>query len=183
MSEKQKEYDDEGRVIRENRSALKREREKIKQFGESLLKLPNRQYELLPINDNLIKALNEGKRLSGNAYQRHLNYITRLLAEQNVEEIQRAHEHINHPFMNDGAKNRRIQKEIERLLHGDTDIFAELIARYADFDIQYVRQLVREAQKYIEQKSKLLSEDEKLKPGKHQRRLQKYLQGLSLNYD
>ncbi|SUO97134.1 ribosome biogenesis factor YjgA [Suttonella ornithocola] len=182
MTEKEKQYDEEGRVIRENRSALKRERDAIKAFAEELLKLPAQQYPLLPINEALIAALIEGKRLNGNAYQRHLNYLTRLMIEQNPEAIRHAHEHINHPYLHTGHKIQQIQSEIVRLLQNDKNIYNELIARYQDLDIQYVRQLVRETQKHLAKASEKPEETQEKKPGKHQRRLQKYLQSLPLNF-
>lgn len=182
MTEKTKQYDDEGRVIRENRSQLKRERDEIKDFARELLSLPGKQYPLLPINATLIAALNEGKRLSGNALKRHMNYLTRLLDEQDAEAIRLAHTHVNQPYLNDGQKNQRILSEIERLLNNDEEIVGDLFARYADLDLQYVRQLTREAQKTREQQAQT-EEGISTKPGKHQRRLQKYLQSLALNYD
>jgi len=117
MTEKQ--YDEEGRVIRENRSQAKREREHIKTFARELLKLPAHQYPLLPIDETLQAALVEGKRLSGNALSRHLNYLTRLLDEQDYESIRTAHEHVNHPYLHSPGKQQRIRAEMERLLAGD----------------------------------------------------------------
>ena len=130
MTEKQ--YDEEGRVIRENRSQAKREREHIKTFARELLKLPAHQYPLLPIDETLQAALVEGKRLSGNALSRHLNYLTRLLDEQDYEAIRTAHEHVNHPYLHSPGKQQRIRAEMERLLAGDADIYGELLGRYAD---------------------------------------------------
>lgn len=183
MTEKTKQYDEEGRVIRENRSALKRERDAVKTFAEELLKLPNRQYPLLPMNDALQTAMIEGKRLSGNAYQRHLTYITRLMLEHDIDAIKTSHEHINHPYMNSGAKTQRIQREIDRLIANDPDIHGELLGLYEDLDLQYVRQLVRETQKHLAQEAEMPAEARSGKPGKHQRRLQKYLQSLPLYYE
>lgn len=192
MSETPKEYDEEGRVIRENRSAIKREREVIRQFAETLLKLPAQQYALLPISAQLAAALVEGKRLTGNPLRRHLNYLTRLLDEHpDLAHLRHVHEHINHPYLQDNAKQQRIAREIERLLAGDKDIYAELYAAYADFDMQYVRQLVREAHKHSRQSTDDTAEDADAaqtdktaaKTDKYRRRLHKYLQGLALHYD
>ena len=133
MSEKH--YDEEGRVIRENRSQAKREREHIKIFARELLKLPAHQYPLLPIDETLQAALVEGKRLSGNALSRHLNYLTRLLDEQGYEEILAAHEHVNHPYLHSPGKQQRIQGEIARLLAGDADIYGELLGCLAAMPI------------------------------------------------
>lgn len=177
MTENEKQYDEEGRVIRENRSQSKREREEIKTFATELLQLPARQYALLPISDTLAAALVEGKRLTNNALKRHMNYLTRLLEEHDLAAVRHAHEHVNHPYLNDGAKHQRIQHEVERLMAGDADIIGELMNRYEDLDIQHLRQLTREAQK----QHAALPEEERGKPGKYQRKLLQYLKALPLN--
>lgn len=177
MSENEKQYDEEGRIIRENRTQAKREREEIKTFAATLLQLPARQYALLPISDTLALALEEGKRLSGNALKRHMNYLTRLLEEHDLDAVRHAHEHVNHPYLNDGAKQQRIQRECERLISGDKAILVELIARYHNLDIQHIRTLAREAQK----QRAALPEDERHKTDKYQRKLRDYLKNLALN--
>ncbi|WP_298048491.1 ribosome biogenesis factor YjgA [uncultured Cardiobacterium sp.] len=181
--EQEKQYDEEGRVIRANRTQAKREREPIKAFASELLKLPAHQYPLLPIDDTLIAALREGKRLSGNALSRHLNYLTRLLDEQDYPAILAAHEHINHPYLHSPGKQQRIRREMERLLADDAEIYGELLGRYADLDVQHVRQLVREAKKQLAAVPPVTEADAPAPPNKYQRRLQKYLQGLALYYE
>ncbi len=180
---KEKKFDENGRVIRENRSQLKREREQTKKFATKLLKLPSHQYALLPIDNQLEAALIEGKRLSGNALKRHINFLTRLILEQDKKMIVHAHQHINHPYLNDSTKMKRIETEIQRLLNNDADIINELLSKYVDFDLQHVRQLTREAQKYSNAQSALPEEQQDKKPGKHQRKLRQYLQTLALYYD
>ena len=183
MSENEKQYDEEGRVIRENRTQAKREREEIKTFATELLGLPARQYALLPISDTLAEALGEGKRLTGNALKRHMNYLTRLLEEHDLDAVRHAHEHVNHPYLNDGAKHQRIQREAERLIANDPDILGELIARYDGLDIQHLRALTREAQK----QHAALPEEERgntaVSGGKHQRKILQYLKNLPLNIE
>ncbi|MDO4643005.1 MAG: ribosome biogenesis factor YjgA [Cardiobacteriaceae bacterium] len=181
MTEKQ--YDEEGRVIRENRSQAKREREHVKTFARELLKLPAHQYPLLPINETLIAALIEGKRLSGNALSRHLNYLTRLIDEQDFTAIRHAHEHVNHPYLRTHDNQKRIKREIERLLDGDPDIFNELLSRYSELDLQHLRQLTREAQKQRNTHQEKNEEPNPAPPNKYQRHLQKYLQSLPLYYE
>ncbi|MDO5091203.1 MAG: ribosome biogenesis factor YjgA [Cardiobacteriaceae bacterium] len=183
MTENEKQYDEEGRVIRENRSEAKREREQIKTFAAELLQLPARQYALLPVSDTLAAALVEGKRLSGNALKRHMNYLTRLLDEHNLEEVRHAHEHINHPYLNDGAKHQRIQRETERLIAADPDILGELIARYDGLDIQHLRALVREAQKQQAALPEAEGGNAANRGGKHQRKILQYLKNLPLNIE
>ena len=85
------------------------------------------------------------------------------------------------------CKQQRIQGEIARLLAGDADIYGELLGRYADLDLQHLRQLVREAQKLLAAATAEVDDDAPAAPSnapnKYQRRLQKYLQGLALFYE
>lgn len=180
MSDAEKQYDELGRVIRANRSEEKRRREEIKAFAEELLSLPGAQYALLPISPTLQAALAEGKRLRGNALKRHLNYLTRLLDEHDLDAVQQAHQHVNHPYLNTSAKIQRIQSDIERLVDEDSAIIGELFARYADLDLQHIRQLSREIQKYRAEQAALAEEVRAKGVGKHYRQLQKYLQQLVL---
>lgn len=183
MSQPQKQYDEEGRVIRANRSQLKRERQQSKAFVLELLKLPAHQYPLLPINANLEAALIEGKRLSGNALKRHLNYLTRLVIEQDEAAIRHAHQHVNHPYVNDSAKMQRIAHEISQLIADDSDIIATLLGQYIDFDVQHVRQLAREARKHEHAQLSLPTEQRDTSPSKHHQQLRRYLQSLALYYN
>ncbi|MDO4434995.1 MAG: ribosome biogenesis factor YjgA [Cardiobacteriaceae bacterium] len=179
---KEKQYDEEGRVIRENRTQAKREREPLKALASELLKLPSRQYALLNISDTFQSALVEGKRLTGNALARHLSFLTRLVEEHGYESLRARHEHINHPFLKNEGKTQQILFEIKQLIAGDADIFAEMMARYQDFDAQHVRQLVREIQKHQKAQSALQAQnpEHKIEPSKHQSALHKYLSSLSL---
>ncbi len=143
---KEKHYDEEGLVIRTNKEAEKRKREAIKAFvRDDLLSLASDKYASLPIDDILQKALIEGKRLSGNAYQRHLSFLVRLVFEQDFQTIQAAYERIHHPYRNDPAKVREIETYRDRLIAGDKTVIDELLGKFADVDIQYVRQLGRNA--------------------------------------
>lgn len=182
---KPKQYDEEGRVIRENRTQAKREREPLKALASELLKLPSRQYALLNISETFQSALMEGKRLTGNALARHLSFLTRLVEEHGYETLKARHEHINHPFLKNDGKSQQIAFEIKQLIAGNADIFSELMQRYQDFDAQHVRQLVREIQKHQQKQSALLAENPEHKPeaSKHQSALHQYLSGLSLMDD
>lgn len=82
MSKKDKEYDEDGLVIRPNKTALKKEREEVKAFAEKLLALPKDNYALLPIDEILKNALLEGKRLKDNPLRRHLAFVVRLIVSK-----------------------------------------------------------------------------------------------------
>ncbi|MBS9777767.1 MAG: DUF615 domain-containing protein [Gammaproteobacteria bacterium] len=147
MGKKDRQFDEDGLVIRINKEEEKRKRDEIKAFVKELLKLANDKYSGLPIDITLRNALEEGKRLSGNAYKRHLSFIVRLVHEQGFDEIVAVHERLHHPYRNDPGKIREIENYRDRLLGGDKEVINELLAKFADVDIQYVRQLARNVSK------------------------------------
>lgn len=157
MKKKEKQYDEEGRVIRVNKEAEKRKRNEIKVFVKLLLDLSADQYGDLPIDERLRMALIEGKRLTGNAYRRHLSFLVRLVHEQGEESIRAAYERVHHPFRNDPSKIRETENYRDRLIAGDKDVISELLVTFADVDIQYLRQLARNANKEKTEQIKRLS--------------------------
>ncbi len=145
---KDREYDEEGLVIRTNKEEEKRQRDKIKAFvRDELLSLATDKYSTLPIDETLQKALVEGKRLTGNAYQRHLSFLVRLVHEQDFDHILAQFERVHHPYRNDPAKIHEIESYRDRLIAGDKAVLDELLGKFADVDIQYIRQLARNASK------------------------------------
>ncbi len=147
MSKKDRQYDEDGLVIRTNKEAEKRKREEIKEFVKELLKLADNKYSDLPIDERLRLALTEGKRLTGNAHKRHLSFLVRLVHEQNYEAIRAVYERLHHAFRNDPTKIHHIECYRDRLIDGDKKVIDELLAIFAEVDVQYVRQLARNAKK------------------------------------
>lgn len=189
MTKKEKQYDEEGRVIRINKEAEKRKRNEIKDFVKELLLLSADKYSDLPIDNRLQAALIEGKRLTGNAHKRHLSFLVRLVHEQGYATIQAAYERIHHPFRNDPSKIRETENFRERLIAGDKTVINELLAKFAEVDIQYLRQLARNADKETTAERKRLSEqaeqnglvfDGKVKPTKSSKLLYQYIFKLEL---
>lgn len=161
MGKKDRQYDEEGFVIRTNKEEEKRKREEIKIFVKGLLKLANDKYVDLPIDERLRLALEEGKRLTGNAYKRHLSFLVRLVHEQDFDAIRNAHERVHHGVRNDPSKIRATENYRDRLIDGDKSVIDELLAKFADVDVQYLRQLARNAGKEKNTALKRLSEQAK----------------------
>ncbi len=186
-----KEYDEDGCVIRINKEEEKRKRDAIKAFvRDELLSLANDKYAGLPIDEALIKALIEGKRLTGNAYQRHLSFLVRLVHEQSFTDIKAAFDRIHHPYRNDPSKIRDIEHYRDRLIAGDKLVINELLEKFANVDIQYLRQLARNANKEQQtERKKRLAQAEKSgqpfvepsKPTKSAKLLYQYLFKLELS--
>lgn len=191
MGKKDRQFDEDGLVIRINKEEEKRKREEIKAFVKELLKLANDKYAGLPVDKTLRHALEEGKRLTGNAYKRHLSFIVRLVHEQDFDNIVAVYERIHHPYRNDPGKIREIENYRDRLIAGDKAVINELLGKFADVDIQYIRQLARNVGKEIETEKKRLMDvaakggapfdaDKPMKPTKSSKLLYQYLFKLEL---
>lgn len=191
MGKQDRQYDEDGLVIRTNKEEEKRKREEIKAFVKELLKLANDKYADLPIDNILRAALEEGKRLTGNAYKRHLSFIVRLVHEQDFDHIVTVYERIHHPYRNDPGKIREVEHYRDRLIAGDKAVINELLGKFADVDIQYIRQLSRNVGKEIETERKRLKEmaakggapfdeNQVIKPTKSSKLLYQYLFKLEL---
>jgi|GEM_PF-6333535 len=151
MIEQSKQLDEDGLVIRTNKEAEKRSRQALKDFAKMLLKLPGNSYRNLPIDESLRAALLEGKRLSNNAYQRQLVFLTRLLANADTDKIMAAYQRISHPYRYDSVKIKTIENYRDQLLSADKDkvntTIASLLNAFQSVEVQYLRQLVRNAHK------------------------------------
>ncbi len=192
MGKQDKQYDEDGLVIRTNKEDEKRKREAIKTFvKEQLLALSNDKYAVLPLDNTLQAALIEAKRLSGNAYKRHLAFLVRLVYEQDFAAIQAAFARIHHPYRNDPGKIREIEHYRERLIAGDKAVINELLAKFAQVNIQYLRQLARNAGKERQAERQRLidmaaqggepfDENQPVKPTKSAKLLYQYLFKLEL---
>lgn len=145
MTEKIKQYDEEGRVIRENRSQIKRERAIIRQFAQDLSKLPQNTINRLPIDETLQQALVEAKRLSQTALKRHLTYLTRLIEAQDYELIKNAYNQL------DNQKNSRlIDQLIDDLIANNNQSYQSLNQISSEIDKQLINNLLRQINKHPE---------------------------------
>ncbi len=191
MEKKDRQYDEDGLVIRVNKEEEKRKREEIKIFVKELLKLANDKYIDLPIDERLRNALVEGKRLSGNALKRHLSFLVRLVYEQDYQSILSAHERVHHSFRNDPRKITETEHYRDRLIDGDKAVINELLEKFTDVDVQYIRQLARNAKKekmaelqrlreQAEKNGLVFDENQSIKVTKSSKLLYQYLFKLEL---
>ena len=191
MEKQNRKYDEDGLVVRVNKEEEKRKRDEIKTFVKELLKIANDKYLNLPFDQVLNNALIEAKRLKGNALKRHLSFIVRLVHEQDFPNIQSVYERLHHPYRNDPGKIREVKYYRDRLIAGDKDVIDEIIDKFANVDIQYIRQLSRnvdkeikaERQRFIDLAEKIgqpFDADKPTKPTKSSKLLYRYLFKLEL---
>lgn len=152
-----------------SRSQIKREAEALQKLGEKMVDLRPDQIEKLPIGDTLKAAVYEARRLSARgALRRQMQYIGKLMRNEDGEAIQAALDRFDVTKEAHNQVFHKLEKWRDRLISGEKDMLDMLLQTYPATDIQYVRQLVRNAQKETSQN----------KPPSAARKLFKYLREL-----
>jgi len=130
-----------------SKTQVKKEMTALQDLGQKLTTLPSRILSKCELPDDLLNAIAEYKRIPDKrgARKRQLQFIGRLMRDIDpapiiatlYEEGQQA----------ELAKRRfhRLEDTRERLINGDQALLEALISNHPGIDIQYLRQLIRQA--------------------------------------
>lgn len=169
----QESWDDEEteEVIIVSKSELKRDMDELKSIGSRLMELKPALLDKLPLNARLRAALDESRRInSHNAIKRHLGFIGKLLADQDIEPVMALLNQLDSSSDEYNCRFHQLERWRDQLIHDD-DNHAALtlyLEQYPEADHQHIRQLVRNAQKEAAQD----------KPPAAARKLFKYLREI-----
>lgn len=158
-------YEDEWE-FEKSKSQVKRELLALKDLGKELLKLPIKDIEKLNLSENLHEALVKAQGMTKGALKRQIGTIGSLIVHEDYDEIKLSIDKIRQQHNGEVKQFHQLEQWRDQLLLGDNDVMTILRNQFEDFDIQHVRQLVRNANK----------EEEQSKPPKSSRLLFKYLQ-------
>lgn len=149
-----------------SKSQVKREMHALVDLGRRLTTLKADQLALLPLTDMLRKALADApKHKSHIANKRHMQYVGKLLRDQDIDFIQNFLEQTDTSSREYNERFHAIEQWRNKLVaEGDTALEA-LVIQYPEADRQHLRQLIRQAQQ----------EAAKEKPPTASRKIFKYL--------
>lgn len=174
MSEFEHEHDEnwpEDWSPEKSKSEIKRELLALKELGKELIALPKNELDKLDLPDEILDAVIDAQKMSKGALKRQTGFIGGLIAEFDHDEITRKLAQLKQPHQGKVKQFHQLETWRDRLLAGDDDVYGELIAEFDDFDVQHVRQLVRNAQREARQG----------KAPKSARQVFQYLQSLQQN--
>lgn len=143
-----KELDEDGRVIRPNKSAQKREQAQIKALVTALLACPEAEWQAMGLNETVQKELRlaRGMKASG-ARNRQIKFIVRLLKDDGLEA---ARQWVEQRDLREAEARRRFH-ELEawrdRLVEAGDQALGDYLQAHPETDRQQLRQLVRQARK------------------------------------
>ena len=131
-----------------SKSQLKREVHELKKMGERLIDLSNEQLSTLSVDEHLMQAVIEAKRLKrGKAKKRQIQFIGKLMRSADVEPIRLALEKFDSSSKLHAQQFHKLEKTRVGLMSDDQVTLDQLFAEHTGVDRQYLHQLIRKAQK------------------------------------
>jgi len=146
-------YDEDGYVIRPNKSQLRRDSMALLELGKKLTDFEDNKLRRLNLPPELLKAVMDGKKIRQNgARKRHFKFVGKLLRSMEVEALEKAVNDVEHGVEQENAKFHQVERWRARLLNiEDTEALTELMAEYPKADVGHIRQLIRNANKEAQQ--------------------------------
>ncbi|ACV26061.1 ribosome biogenesis factor YjgA [Kangiella koreensis] len=159
-------HQDDQESTEKSKTQVKKELLEITELGERLLEIPMTLLDKLPLSENCLKAIKEGRKISHHTgRKRQIKYIGKVLRDEDLDGIKAELALTDQYHQLEVRKQHLLEQWRDRLINeGDTATF-ELLQLEPTLDRQQLRQMVRSAQK----------EKELDKAPKFQRELFRYL--------
>lgn len=132
---------------RNSKTARKREAKRLAELAERLTKLPDETLSRLPLDDELIQALADHGRQSGNeGRRRHLRFLARLVRQSDVDALERVLGAHDADQAATSFQHHQLERWRDELIASDA-----ALTRYVDghpgTDVAILRNLIREARR------------------------------------
>lgn len=140
-------YDENGELIK-SKSQIKREMSALQELGKKLIDLKDAQLKKMPISDELFSAIKESKNITQReATRRHLQFIGKLMRDQDSEAIQYALDEFDSSSERFAQTVHELEVWRTRLIEETGNSVTEYVEQYPQTDVQHLRQLARNAAK------------------------------------
>ena len=130
-----------------SKSQIKRELHALQDLGERLTTLKPDVLAKLPLTDALQRALAEAPKHKAHiARKRHLQYIGKLMREQDIEAIVGLIDQLDSSTREYNERFHALERWRDRLIEGGDTALESFVVEYPDTDRQHLRGLIRHAQ-------------------------------------
>ncbi|OCG18772.1 MULTISPECIES: ribosome biogenesis factor YjgA [unclassified Gilliamella] len=154
-------------IIYVSKSEIKRDAEALKKLGIELVNLSKNELEKIPLDEDLIYAIELAQKIKKEGYRRQIQYIGKLLRSRDIEPISQALDKLKNRHNQQIALFHKLEKLRDDLIAtSDAETIMDL---YPTADRQQLRTLARLAKK----------EQEANKPVKSAKQIFQYLKELS----
>lgn len=161
--------DNDEEIIYVSKSEIKRDAEALKKLGVELTQLSKNELAKIPLDEDMIYAIELAQKIKKEGYRRQIQYIGKLLRNRNIEPISQALDKLKNRHNQQNALFHKLEQLRDDLIESGN---AEpIMALYPLADRQQLRQLARTAKK----------EQDDNKPPKSARQIFQYLKTLTEN--
>jgi ribosome-associated protein len=130
-----------------SKTRKKREMLELQALGVALVALPESQLKEMSLDESLLEAVLEARRIkSHEAKRRQMQYIGRLMRDIDSAPIRAALAEIDGGSAQATARHRRLEAWRERLI-GDDEALTAFAAEHPGADLQALRTLIRNVRK------------------------------------
>ena len=154
-------------IIYVSKSEIKRDAEILKKMGVELVNLSKNELTKIPLDEDLLYAIELAQKIKKEGYRRQIQYIGKLLRSRNIDPVTQALDKLKNRHNQQVALFHKLEKLRDELIEtGDAENIIEL---FPIADRQQLRTLARQAKK----------ERESNKPPKTAKQIFQYLKELS----
>ena len=140
-------YSDTDDLGEKSKSQVKRELLALQELGERLTTLKPELIARLPLSDALQKALADAPKHKAHiARKRHIQYIGRLMRDQDVDAILALVDQVDASTRQYNERFHALERWRDRLIAGNDEVLDAFVSEYPDADRQHLRSLIRHAQ-------------------------------------
>ncbi|PWQ96456.1 ribosome biogenesis factor YjgA [Leucothrix pacifica] len=158
---------------RPNKTLIKRELEGLQALIKRIIALPQVHFDEVPMSDDMREQFVLARRIERGALNRHIRYMSGRIHEEDMDAMVAVMDRQGLPQKAAVERLHRVEGWRDKLIAGDNALLTELVNTLPGCDVQYLRQMVRNANK--EAKAK--------KSPKSARLLFKYLNELDEQQD
>ena len=131
-----------------SKSQRKRDARALQKLGTDLLNIPESEWSLMQLPENLVVALREAKRLRAHgALKRQLQYIGKLMRDIDPQPIQNYILQSRLDARQEVRKHQETEDWRDRLIAEGDQALEAFLEVHALADCQHLRQLIRQARK------------------------------------
>ncbi|HCW97299.1 MULTISPECIES: ribosome biogenesis factor YjgA [Pantoea] len=161
--------EDDEEIIWVSKSEIKRDAEELKRLGAELVDLGKNALEKIPLDEELLAAIELAQRIKKEGRRRQLQLIGKMLRSRDVDPIRQALDKLKNRHNQQVALFHKLEALRDRLIDQGDEAMNEVITLYPHADRQQLRSMIRNAQK----------EKAGNKPPKSSRQIFQYLRELA----
>ncbi|MCL9780508.1 ribosome-associated protein [Vibrio sp. S4M6] len=140
-------WEPEEEIIWVSKTEMKNDMEELQKLGEQLVELKPAVLEKFPLSEDLADAIRDAQRFKNEAKRRQLQYIGKLMRNEDPEPIQAALDKVRNKHSQATAELHKLEKLRDRIIEEGDSAIADAVELFPSVDRQRLRQLARQANK------------------------------------